>query len=371
MTQEDYERISDGDWTSMHEVYGQKELFRQLKKHESAGTPYTHKIVSETGICPFLVNNLCHMHSKYGSEFKPSICQLFPYCFSETPTGVYATVSFVSAGAIYNSGKPLADQRQLLEEKWAEFRRLYPDHKPDWSAVKLTVGQPLSWQQYLEIESSLLEILRDTTTPLAQRMIKCSDFLISRVNKPAANTRQDGATTSGGGGLKPLDTSLLITFHKMYYPVKSLRRSEGDFGIWRLVRQHLAGSKKLVAPKAAFSIEELAGMEWPDDQEINSILDRYFYSYIFGKKYFGAGFGQVSVIAGFHHLILMLALLRLQSKISARLRGAPAVSLLDVAATVRQMERQVGESKLNGSAAAAWELLLYSPGRAKRILANS
>ncbi len=369
MTQEDYERISDGDWTSMHEVYGQKELFRQLKKQESKGTPYTHKIISDTGICPFLVNNLCHMHSKYGSEFKPSICQLFPYCFSETPTGVYATVSYVSQGAIYNSGKPLAEQRQLLETKWAEFQKLYPDYKPDWSAIKLTVGQELSWQQYLELEGPILQILRDASMPLADRMRKASDLLLSRVQR-AGNAASAHDTASGAAALKPLDLSLLITFHKMYYPVKTLKRGEGDFGVGRLVRQHFLGGHRLAAPKESFSVEELKEIEWPQDQEINNILDRYFYSYVFGKKYFGAGFGQVSVIAGFHHLILMLALIRLQSKISARLRKASVVNVLDVAATVRQMERQVGESKLSGSSAAVWELLLFSPGRARRFLAN-
>src|SRR5262249_31382758 len=127
MTQEDYERISAADWTTIHESFGTKTLFRQLSKREAQDTPYTHKIVSDTGICPFLVDNLCHMHSKYGAEFKPSICQLFPYCFSETPSGVYATVSFVSAGVIYNSGKPLAEQRDYLEGKWQEFRKMYPD----------------------------------------------------------------------------------------------------------------------------------------------------------------------------------------------------------------------------------------------------
>ena len=71
-------------------------LFGPLKEHEKKDTPYSYRILSEEGTCPFLVNNLCHIHAERGSEFKPSICQLFPYCFNETPTGIYATVSFVS-----------------------------------------------------------------------------------------------------------------------------------------------------------------------------------------------------------------------------------------------------------------------------------
>jgi Fe-S-cluster containining protein len=367
MTQDDYERISATDWAGVHESYAGKELFRQLKKHESEGTPYTHKIVSETGVCPFLVDNLCFMHSQHGAEFKPSICQLFPYCFSQTPTGIYATVSFVSVGAIYNSGKPLAEQREALEQKYAEFLRMYPTYTPDWSKIKLTVDKPLTWEQYLDVEQHLLEILERRDQPLEQRLADCSTYLVSRA-RGDASTR--GGASSVSGALKPLDLSLLLTFHRMYYPTKTLKRGEADFNVMALLRQHCAGGKKLLSPKKAFSVDELHHMQWPDDAEINGILDRYFYSYIFGKKYFGAGFGQVSVIAGFHHLILMHCLLKLQSKLSARLRDSDTVNLLDVASTVRQMERQVGETKLGGYSAAAWELLLFSPGRARRLLDN-
>lgn len=376
MTQDDYERISQADWSAIHESYKGKELFRQLRPRERQGTPYTHKIVSLTGVCPFLKDNLCYMHSQHGAAFKPSICQLFPYCFSETPSGVYATVSFVSAGAIYNSGKPLAEQKEILESKWEEFRKLYPDYKPDWSHIKLTVDQPLTWDEYLEIETKLLSILSDRSKPLEQRMLECSKHLMSKVKRATEGTEDDASdsttidTVRTNDPLKPLDKSLLHTFHHMYYPVKQLRRGEGDFQVPALVKQHFIGNKRWSVGKESYRLDELQAMAWPDDEpEISGILDRYMYSYVFGKKYFGAGFGQVSVIAGFHHLVLMLAIIKLQAKASARSRQG-AVNILDVATTVRQMERQVGESKLGGYAAAAWELLLYPQGRARRILAN-
>jgi Fe-S-cluster containining protein len=377
MTQEDYERISAADWSSLHESFGTRTLFRQLSKREYEGTPYTHKIVSDTGICPFLVDNLCYMHKKHGAEFKPSICQLFPYCFSETPSGIYATVSFVSAGVIYNSGKPLLEQRDYLEGKWQEFRKMYPDYKPDWSHTKLTVDQPISWEEYLAIEKRLLAELSDTSRPLGHRMLACSQYLMSQVKRPAGAPATTSDTTIPAADarlsldpLNALDKSLLLTFQHMYFPVKQLRRGEGDFRIPALLQQHFLGSKAWKIAKESHKLEELQVMTWPeDDKEINGILERYIYSYVFGKKYFGAGFGQVSVIAGFHHLVLILALIKLQSKASARARGG-SVNVLDVATTVRQTERQVGESKLGGYAAAAWELLLFPPGRARRMLGN-
>jgi len=377
MTQDDYERISAADWSSLHESFGTRTLFRQLSKRETQDTPYTHKIVSDTGVCPFLVDNLCHMHSKHGAEFKPSICQLFPYCFSETPSGIYATVSFVSAGVIYNSGKPLLEQRDYLEGKWQEFRKMYPDYKPDWSHTKLTVDQPIAWEEYLVIENRLLAELSDGSRPLEHRMLACSQYLMSQVKRAGAPATAADTTLPEAGArlsmdpLNAIDKSLLLTFQRMYYPVKQLKRGEGDFRIPAFLQQHFFGGKSWPLAKQAFKLDELQVMNWPeDDKEINGILERYVYSYVFGKKYFGAGFGQVSVIAGFHHLVLILALIKLQSKASARARGG-TVNLLDVATTVRQTERQVGESKLGGYAAAAWELFLFPPGRARRLLGNS
>ena len=270
---------------------------------------------------------------------------------------------------------------------------------PDWSKIKLTVDKPITWEQYLDIEQRLLGILDQRDRPLEQRMLECSTYLVEKARGVgSAGSNGTGAvdgngTGAGGGGtsasrstaggadktsgagavtapLKALDLSLLLTFHRMYYPTRQLKVGQGDFRIMALLQQHFGGSKRLQQPKKAYTVEELHAMEWPDDPEINGILDRYFYSYIWGKKYFGAGFGQVSVIAGLHHLILMLCLLKLQSKASARMRDSETVNLLDVASTVRQMERQVGETKLGGYAAAAWELLLFSPGRAKRFLDN-
>lgn len=375
MTETDWDRISEVDWSGIHPTYATKELFRELKPHEKADTPYTHKIVSDSGVCSFLVNDLCAMHSKYGAEFKPSICQLFPYCFSVTPTGIYATISFVSMGAIYNSGKPLLEQRPLLEHKLGDFNKLYPDHAPDWSQIKLTVDQPITWDQYLEYEQQLLIFLDDKSISMEKRLLNGSHFLASKVTRPgAAGSRTAGNTTDASAkALKKLDKDLLVTFHNMYYPAKMLKRGETDFNTVRLVMQHFFGSKKLtILPGQAFEISELHDFPWPEnDKEIDDILYRYFYSYIFGKKYFGAGFGQVSVIAGFHHLIVMFALLKLHAKAVAIMRSAPIASLIDVAASVRQLERQVGETKLGGYSAATWELMLFSPLRAERILANT
>jgi hypothetical protein len=109
---------------------------------------------------------------------------------------------------------------------------------------------------------------------------------------------------------------------------------------------------------------------WPaQDKEIEDLLYRYFYSRIFAKLYFGAGFGQLSLIAGYHHLILLYALIKLQSRALALGRGASIVSYVDVVAAIRQLEKRLGETAVGGYAAAIYELLMFSHLRALRILA--
>ncbi len=271
MTETDYDRISDVDWGRLDDRFAGAGLFRQLRRYEKANTPYTHKIVSDTGVCPFLVDNLCFIHSKNGSEFKPSICQLFPYCFSVTPSGVYATVSYVSQGAVYNSGLPLSQQQDLLERKYAEFRSLYPEHSPDWSAIQLTVQQPMTWDDYLRHEEVVLAILSSPDGSLKDKLVGASDYLHSQVAKAgqAADTTDGAKPLSGAEAvqfysrrrlspdhipLKDLDLHLLAAFHKMYFPTRPLKQGEGDFNALRFIGQKVLGSTRLQFPAQEYSI---------------------------------------------------------------------------------------------------------------------
>ncbi|MCC6981338.1 MAG: YkgJ family cysteine cluster protein [Candidatus Melainabacteria bacterium] len=370
MTQDDYERISAVNWGEYDDRYKMQDLFRDLKPYESAGSPYGYAIKEGgDGHCPFLKDNLCFIHSKHGSTFKPSICQLFPYCFNETPSGIYATVSFVSMGVVQNSGKPLTEQRDYLESKLKEFKTLFPDHHPNWSNLKLAVDKPLAWDEYLEIEEEMLKIWSERDKPLDDRFLAISDMLVSRFKgttvTPLANA----------GPMKALDRNLLVALYKIYFPVKKLGRGEGDFNAGRFAYQALFEGVfpglKLKAPTKSYSFEELAKMEFPHDKDVEDLIYRYFRSRIFAKLYFGAGFGQLSLITGFHHLLLTYVLLKENSKIVALSRGAGTVSYVDVVVAVRTLEKRLGETAVGGYAAAILELLLFSPGRMRRILANT
>lgn len=370
MTQDDYERITAVDWSQFDSRYQMQDLFREMKPYESAGTPYLYAIKEGgDGHCPFLKDNLCFIHSQRGSTFKPSICQLFPYCFNETPSGFYATVSFVSMGVVNNSGKPLNEQRDYLEGKLKEFKTLFPDHHPNWSNLKLAVDKPLSWDEYLEIEKEMLHIWAERDKPLDLRFLAISDMLLEKFKGVPV------APPASVGSMKNLDKQLLVALYKIYFPHKKLGRGEGDFNAGRFTYQMLFEGVfpglRLRSPTKSYSFEELAKIDFPEDKDVEDLIYRYFHSRIFGKLYFGAGFGQLSLITGFHHLLLTYVLLKQNSKIVALSRGAGTPSYLDVVVAVRTLEKRLGETSVGGYAAAILELLLFSPGRMRRILSNT
>ena len=362
LTQEDYERISIIDWGSLDDGLKDKALFRPLKASEKINTPYTHAIIPEpSGQCPFLKNNLCFIHSQFEASVKPAICQLFPYCFNETPDGVYATVSFISRGAILNAGRSLIDQKEYLKSKYQEFQKLFPNHHPNWSCIKLSSNSPLSWERYLEIEENLLVAMQDKSKNLENRFIDGSNYLNSLLatDGERKNNKTDQAQ------LNKWDKILLTILYKTYFPEhKDQAKSYGQLHLTFASFLNTA----LRPDDIGLQMEKAAIIPWPEDSQINDLIYRFFYSRIFAKLYFGAGFGQLSVIAGFHHLATLLALLKFKARLMAIKRSALIISHDDVIKSVVQLEKSLGELKISPYGAATLELLLASPSRIKRFL---
>ncbi len=371
MTEEDHKRIASVDWGGLHSKFKGKVLFKELQKYEKVISPYSYKIKSDDGTCPFLVDKLCFMHSTNGAEFKPAICQLFPYCFTDTPSGVYATVSFVSVGAVYNSGKALGEQRDYLEQKLADFRKVFPGYKPDWSKIQLAAAQPLTWEEYLMHEDVLLKTIRTGQGSIVDRLRACSDYLVDEVNKrlPPSSPAKPEPELSETMGLNKLDRHILSSFHRMYFPAKGRKRNEkglNTFRFWAGV--FLNSSTVFELPREFFAIDQLREFPFPEDDEIDGILTRYAYTHVFGKKFFGPGLGGFTLITGFHHLIMVIALARLHARAVAKQRNAPIVSLIDVLATVRMLETQLGETMFATASTNNIELLLQGGKRARRFL---
>ncbi len=373
MTQEDYERVSAIDWSKDEATAGfdWERQFRQLVKKQHDSTTYTHAIrPTDTGHCPFLINNLCHIHAKYGEHVKPLICGLFPYSFNRTPSGVYLTVSFRSNAVLANTGTPLAEQPDTLAEKLRVYETLYNARSTIWDQCKLTVDKPIIWDDYLKLEERLIGAIVKPDAKIKQIFEDCIAILFAELGRPLpASNNGDFFAKAGAMPIKGADKKFLSQLYELYYPSdpRMVNRDVIFNGISFALGLAFKGPKFRYINKS-YSFETLMAVPWPEDREINDLLVRFLYSRVFGKWYFGGGFAQLSVISGFHHLLLSFILIRLHATASALYRGEPKASMLDVMTSVRQIEEKISVAELDGYSAALWELMLFSPGRMARLL---
>jgi hypothetical protein len=241
--------------------------------------------------------------------------------------------------------------------------------------LQLTVGQPLTWSEYLKIEEVLRHSLDNKAKSLEERFLEGSNYLIERVSQGRTPKVAPAAPASPKeiGKLNHLDRNLITALHQAYFPSQIVGKGQGDFNWLSFSGQVMASfiypMDTIQLPSGRFKLATLLPIEWPqDDRDIEDLLYRYFLSRLFAKLYFGAGFGQLSLVAGFHHLALLLALLKLQARALAQAREAPSVSFVDVIASVRQLEKRLGEVTVGPYAATTLELLLFSPQRLRRLL---
>jgi hypothetical protein len=250
-----------------------------------------------------------------------------------------------------------------------------------WDAVKLTVDKPITWEQYLDYEKGILAALIREDLSLKEKIFTASDSLFKDLNKPPL---PDTIAPPKG-----LDKKFLAGLFALYFPSdpKYLNKDVVFNGISFALDLVLKAPKFKVVNRS-YTFEELTNFPWPEAnsknvsgdasgssskenaeaKEIDDLLTRFLYSRVFGKWYFGGGFAQLSVIAGFHHLALLMPLMRMHAAGLAIARGASKVEMIDVMVTVRQLEEKVQEAVLDGYSAALWELILFAPGRLRRLL---
>ena len=139
---------------------------------------------------------------------------------------------------LYNQGPPLVEQRDTINQKFKDFKKLYPLYTPDWSKIQLSVEQPISWDQYLQHEAQLMQRFCDKTKSIKDRLLECIDYLAEEMAKtprgasaaaagksPAPAETDKAESSSASVALNKLDKHLLTAFHKLYFPRRAYRRS--------------------------------------------------------------------------------------------------------------------------------------------------
>jgi Fe-S-cluster containining protein len=371
------------------------------------------------GRCVFLTQqNRCALHERFGVESKPSMCQLFPYTFTEAPDGFYASISFASTGALFNQGTPLADQREHLLNRMSLFKKLFPALKLDWSQIQLVDGIPIRWAQYLLIERPILAELRqaiesteqitDSSFPTrinfaenASSVNSCPpdwqgkylwsshlELISAHLVKQVPNDFDLERTATVPSSARA-DLLLIRYLLSLYFPDSTFAQ-EDEPSIRELLRDMVDAPSEVPLTLADKTVDlssicsrRLCSLS----PECENLLARYLFARVFSKLYFGPGLAHFSLLAGYHHLAVLVALIRIKLKCilrateegmieSASTRPdasssegkTTSLDLLTVAEVVRNLERRLASYQHTTESATVLQVFFESPSRFKRLL---
>ncbi len=394
MTEEDYAHVKDTDWQSLHPELAKKELFFHREKEFATGTSaYPHYTApTAQGSCPFLVDNLCFIHSHLGEAAKPISCRIFPYTFAETPTGIYTGVSFASMAAVRNIGDPLSEQK----DKFEAYFKLAIEHKkasllPDAKAlpetadgaaysnpfetVSLTPACQVSWAEYLLIENRMTAIVLERLhqaeenpedCSILKTLLLCSEVLTQGRKFKLANADMNQISDFTPELKQPVDVTPsnieLMTLRMLFYRFfvyATVRTS--DSRLWQMQK----GSNFMVSAKM-FTNYAGSGMQTIFfgktklpmlgdtnldkalmakfknlDVESNQLFHRWIYLKLFSKSYFGPAAAGFSVLSGFNCLIAGLLSVLLYSKAAAMHKKQNEIAIADIYEAFWRLDREL------------------------------
>ncbi len=379
LTSNDYERIS-----TLPVELKDKAVTRSLKSSRENLLSFTHTLEKNNDkCCPFFTNDkLCQLHLEFGAQSKPSMCRLFPYSFIVTPDTVLATLSFASSAVLYNTGKLLSEQSQVLLEQYKLFQMLFNPDLCLWHKVQLIDGQPLNWGEFKELDRKQEKIIEDQdSNECSQNLEDPPENLPAKLKavfnlalRELDDTRKAEQDPPLEARPKIVDQVLLKFLDRLYFPEQVFAAKNYDLECREMLKEMVAAPQTVsfgsssapnISKALVFSdlIKNKLG-KLPADAE--DLLNRFLYVRYFSKTYFGPGFHNLSLISGLNHLRTLYILLRLKVKEKMLLENVnPDFELL--AELVRSLERRLTQLDLSKESQAILEVLMTSPERQNRF----
>jgi Fe-S-cluster containining protein len=282
------ERLEKLDWNKVTKAPARDQFFRQVGSRWLLG-------LQPSGLCRFLGDDkLCIIHKRFGLEAKPATCQRFPYHFARTPTGVYASLSYVSVGACANVGRELSE---YVDELAALHERLGGDREHG-AEVALTDTKRIGWNDYLALEERIRAGFEGALWPAllaGERLL--TDTIPSAEYLPISGLNWRQRAILGLCVQAFLQTTGAATFVGPIVMSVLQRRLE-------INGRSVAFADLAVLPKISLD----AGAE--------TMLRRFLVQSLFGKCYFGRwGDDEVSVLAGYRLLMLQYVLVILSARL--------------------------------------------------------
>lgn len=373
VTDADYHRLNELS-QRLGEGFQAVPSFRALNSADERHAAFTHTLEKRSdGKCQFLSDdNQCRLHTLAGAHAKPSMCRLFPFTFTETPDGVFSSLSFASTNVLYNQGDLLSEQRSLVEDMWQLYNRLFSAIRPNWESLQLIDGVCLNWDAFRNLDGEMLALLQSPATagaheqrlPVEQRLLAISRFLVSQL--PAGTDPE--RTPPLEARPKIIDQLLIKSLNSLYLPPDVFRSREFALNARELLEAIVKAPDVVTvehagAPRRFQDVMSLQLGALPAD--IESLLHRFVYCRIFSKQYFGPTMGYLSLLSGLHHLLAVVVMLKVRMKLEIS-SGNP-LTFEYAAELVRSTERRLTQLSFPRDSAAVLEVLLTSPSRIERL----
>ena len=369
ITQDDYERI--------RVISNEEAAFRPLKSARENLQKFTHTLEKRSdGRCQFLTEeNRCQLHLEHGVAAKPSMCSLFPYSFTVTPDTVLSSLSFASSAVLYNNGKLLSEQHDVLSEQYKRFEELFKPTSERWHKLQVLDGTPLSWVEFSKIDASIMQIaesepvFNEVPRGIIKKLRRIETHVLGLLPKPSLCERDPKLESRP----KIVDQILLKYLDHLYFPEDVFADQHYDFRTRELMQELVAApnsvslaENKTNGPTKFANLISLKKLDLAD--EIEDLLDRFFYMRLFSKLFFGPGFFHLSLIAGLHHLQLLRVLLGLKLKQEILRNPETALTFERAAEIVRTLERRLTQLDLSRESVSVLEILCSSAERVERTL---
>lgn len=349
--------------------------FKALKSRHENFQSFSHTLEKRSdGRCSFLSEDkLCSLHKDFGVESKPSMCRLFPYSFTVTPDAVRASLSFASSAVLLNSGTLLCRQTEHLAAQFQIFQSLFEPNAQLWHKLQIIDGWALSFEEFQKIERHFESFIYGASyaeekvpRDVCGQFDKMSALLLESLPDPRQAEREPGLESRP----KIVDQILLKHLERLYFPDDLFANEKFDLDA-QLFLQEIVSAPQVVSfgqGKSERRFSDLIKIRLGRlSDELEELLDRFFYVRIFARLYFGPGFHHLSLLAGVHHLQILYVLLRLKLKQLLLLNARDSLNFEHLSELMRCLDRRLTQLDLSPASLSVLEVMLSSRQRFERL----
>lgn len=365
----DHDRLTQYDWGKLEPALAGKEWCEPLKDREN---PDTWRLrYAEDGRCVFLgPENKCLMHRHVGEMGKTFACCAYPFTFAATPTGVYVGCRFSCRAVAYGLGGPVGRKEAAVRKQYALC--LEGGHVPRYGDEVIFHGNTrLPWEDYLQLETTLVRIFLRDDLPLARRLFMAhkvmdvlADARLSRMRggrfKELMRILEAGMLAEAEHEtLPPPVTGISRVLFRQYCFLFQRRQGgsyrelgfRGRLGVRlgnfrRGVRFAMgSGMVDLPAMPAPVDVARVEAMRrTPPNAAQEMAISRFLAAKLHGKQHFGRLFFGYPLRHGFTFLLLSAGAVMWYARAHALSRGADRVEDDDVFEAIRYVDFCYGYS---------------------------